>query len=546
MNQVYVDFLSYFVIIPVLSAVFLFVFTKNKTARIIAIVFQAIFTGFVAYLVTQTRDQSLVTAVGNFDGILGIMLYADSMAAIFVLLTSVLFLGVSIYSFHESDQRRFWCLLFLLEAALVGLFLTRDLFNIFVMVEVSTVVVIILMMYYRTRRNMFTGMVYLMVNIIAMQLYLFGLAYIYMIGGGFDIPHLQAVFAGMDQSDLVLPYAMIMTGIAFKAGIIPLISVIPKARLYPGAPSAVAALLSGIQVKTAVYLFIRFQDMFGGIAQQEFFLIVGIITATTGVIMAMAQTDIKMILAYHTVSQVGLIMIGLNAGDAYYYSHYGALYHMVAHGIFKSALFLTAGIIRRSYGTANVYKIRGVMKRMPIVGIASAFAILSITGAPFFIGSISKYFLTAGNPYGAPPWVEYSIIIVSVGTIISFIKYGWMLLGKDDPALKGDQFKPDKWRIIPSVFLALLCLGGGLFGVQVMDYFFNTGITTNLFASSAYYVKVAIFAGSALVGFVIYKFVVSRSKTLKKIGDMDLTFKTIAISTGAFLGIMLIVTGFIT
>lgn len=545
MDQLYVNYLSYFVIIPVLIAVFLFVFTKNKAARVIAIAFQAIFTGFVVFLMTQTRDQSLVTAIGNFEGILGILLYADSMAATFVLLTSMLFLGISIYSFNESDQRRFWCLLFLLEAALVGLFLTRDLFNIFVMVEVSTVVVIILMMYYRNRRNMFTGMVYLMVNIIAMQLYLFGLAYVYMIGGGFDIPHLQAVFAGMDQSDLVLPYAMIMTGIAFKAGIIPLISVIPKARLYPGAPSAVAALLSGIQVKTAVYLFIRFQDLFGGIAQQEFFLIVGIITAVTGVILAMAQTDIKMILAYHTVSQVGLIMIGLNAGDAYYYSFYGALYHMVAHGIFKSALFLTAGIIIKSYGTANVYKIRGVMKRMPIVGIASAFAILSITGAPFFIGSISKYFLTAGNPYGAPPLVEYSIIIVSVGTIISFIKYGWMLLGKD-PELKGQQFKPDKWRVAPSVFLALLCLGGGLFGVQIMDYFFNTGITTNLFTSSAYYVKVAIFAGSALIGFVIYKFVVSRSKMLKKIGDMDLSFKTIALSTGAFLGIMLIVTGFIT
>ncbi|MCL2235065.1 MAG: proton-conducting membrane transporter [Defluviitaleaceae bacterium] len=542
----YVDYLSYFVIIPVLIAVFLFVFSKNKSARVIAIGFQAIFTGFVVFLVMQTRgDNSLITAVGNYDGILGIMLFADNMSAVFVLLTSLLFLGISIYSFHESDQRRFWCLLFLLEAALVGLFLTRDLFNIFVMVEVSTVVVIILMMYYRTRRNMFTGMVYLMVNIIAMQLYLFGLAYIYMIGGGFDIPHLQAVFATMDQRDLILPYAMIMTGIAFKAGIIPLISVIPKARLYPGAPSAVAALLSGIQVKTAVYLFIRFQDMFGGIAQQEFFLVVGIITAATGVIMAMAQKDIKMILAYHTVSQVGLIMIGLNAGDAYYYSHYGALYHMVAHGIFKSALFLTAGIIRKSYGTANVYKIRGVLKRMPVVGIASAFAILSITGAPFFIGSISKYFLTAGNPYGAPPLVEYSIIIVSVGTIISFIKYGWMLFGKD-PGIKGEHFKPDKWRVAPSVFLALLCLGGGLFGVQIMDFFFNTGITTNLFASGAYYQKAAIFAGSAAIGFVLYKFVVSRSKVLVKIGEMDLTFKTIAVSTGAFLGIMLIITGLMT
>ncbi|MCL2353315.1 MAG: proton-conducting membrane transporter [Defluviitaleaceae bacterium] len=534
--------LSLFIIIPVLIAVFLFVFTKNQVARILAIVFQAVYTGFAGWLVLQTRGTYIIERVGGYEGVLGILLYAFDTSAIFILLTAVLFLVISIYSFHETEQRTFWCLLFLLQGALAGVFLTRDLFNIFVMVEVSTIVVIILMMYYRGRRNMFTGMVYLMGNIIAMQLYLFGLGYIYMMAGGFDIDLVRTALAYADPADLVLPYALIMTGLAFKAGLIPLISVVPKARLYPGAPSAVAAILSGIQIKAAVFLFMRFQDMFGPIAQQHFFLIIGIITGATGVILAMSQKDIKMILAYHTVSQVGLIMIGLSAGPSAYYSYTGGMYHMIAHGIFKAALFLTAGIIRRSYGTSNVYKIRGVFKRMPVVGIASAFAILSITGAPFFIGSISKYFLTSG----APPLVEYSIIIISVGTIISFIKYGSMLFGKEDPSMKGSSVKPDVWRVIPAVLLAALCLLGGVFGPQAINFMFpysGVSVSEGLLGNWAYYQKALIFAGSAVVGFVLYKFVVKGNKFLDKISQMDLNFRTILVSSCAFVGLLIVVAG---
>lgn len=513
-------------------AVFLFVFSSNTTARILAIVFQSIFVLFSGYLVMITREYSVITFVGSYGDFLGIILYAYNASAIFILLTTILFLAVSVYSFHEVNQRTFWFLLFLLEASLVGLFLTRDLFNIFVMIEVSTVVVIILLMYYRERRQMFTGMVYLMVNIISMQFYLFGLAYIYMIGGGFDFIHLTEVFSYTDRNDLALPYALIMTGLAFKAGIIPLFSIVPKARLYPGAPSAVAALLSGIHVKTAVYLFMRFQEVFGHVSHHEFFVVVGIITGVTGVVLAIAQTDIKMILAYHTVSQVGLIIIGLStAGE---YSNLGGLYHIIGHGIFKSTLFLTAGIIRHSYGTTDVYKIRGVFKRMPLVGIATAFAILGIMGAPFFIGSISKYFLT----YDVHWLVEWSVILISLGTIISFIKYGSMLFGYSN--LFGDSKKADNWRLVPSFALGTLCLIGGIFGAQLINFMFGANISIDLMG---YLQKSMIFFVSLAAGFVIYKFVVQGNTTLKYIGGLDFGFKSICVSMGVFFGILLIMVG---
>ena len=107
--------------------------------------------------------------------------------------------------------------------------------------------------------------------------------------------------------------------------------------------------------------------------------------------MAVCQKDIKLILAYHTVSQVGLIVAGLCSGTSYGYS--GAMLHIYNHALFKSLLFLAAGILIKQYGTRNVYEIRGVMRSLPAVGAACAAGILGITGAPFFNGSISKYFL---------------------------------------------------------------------------------------------------------------------------------------------------------
>lgn len=108
--------------------------------------------------------------------------------------------------------------------------------------------------------------------------------------------------------------------------------------------------------------------------------------------MAVGQKDLKLILAYSTVSQVGLIMMGINIGTEI--AFWGSFYHIFSHTIFKSTLFLTAGLISESYGTRNIYKIRGLFKRMPLVSSATALDVLGVIGAPFFNGSISKYLIS--------------------------------------------------------------------------------------------------------------------------------------------------------
>ena len=532
--------LTFFVIIPVFLAILLYLQSTNKTAKILAIIFQSLLFFASIYLVMITRDiheADMVVFVGSYADVLGIILRANSLSAVFILLTTFIFLAISVYSYsykEQRDTRTFWFLMFLLEASFIGLFLSGDMFNIFVLVEVSTLVTVILAMYDRESRNIFYGKVYLMANIVATQFYLLGLGYIYRLTGTMDIVRATEILERADRANLILPYALIMTTIAFKCSLIPFFSWSPKVRIYPKSPTVVAAIISGLHVKTAVYLLLCFQDIFINVASGEFILIAGIIAGLAGTVMAICQTDIKMILAYHTVSQVGLIVIGISMGNEY--SYVGGLYHIISHAMFKTTLFLSTGIIIHAYGTADVYKIRGVMKRMPLVGIATAAAILGITGAPFFIGSVSKYFIA----YEAHPVVNVVIILISLGTIISFVKFATVLFGHCD--LVGDIPKAEKYRIAPVFVMGMICLAGGLFGTQFIYFLFRYRVGID---AAGYVQKSLIFAVSAVVGYFIYKYAVSGNDTLKHFGGVVFSFKSICASCGVFLGVMLGVLGFI-
>ncbi|MCL2387455.1 MAG: hypothetical protein FWC89_07910 [Defluviitaleaceae bacterium] len=525
--------LTFFVIAPVLVAVFLYVTATNNTARILAIVAHIFQFVAAVYLVYVTRDAEIVTNIGNYAGGMGVTLRANSISADFVFITKFIFLAISIYLYRDKrNLPMFWFLLFVIEASIVGIFLSGDLFNIFVLVEVSTAVTLVLVMFNRVRRHEFNGMMFLMTNIVAAQFYLLGIGYVYMLVGTLDV-HLAAdAIAEVPTQSLVLPYALIMTSVAFKCTLIPFFSWSPKVRIYLGAPTVVQAILSGLQIKSAVYLFLRFQEIFEPVAATEVFLVLGIVAGLFGAFMAICQSDIKMILAYHTVSQVGLIIVGVSIGNLY--SYIGGLYHIFSHAVFKTALFLCAGIIIHAYNTSDIYKIRGVMKRMPIVGVATALAVLGIMGAPLFIGSVSKYFIA----YDVPFVINIFLILISLGTIISFLKFSLMFLG--EPPVTSTAFVNEKSKTIPSLLLGVVCVVGGVFGVPLIYFLFRQDVTIH----AGYFGKSLIFLASVVVGYFINKYVVIGNKTLKRIGAMNLGFKPICTAIGAFFAIMLIYVGF--
>ena len=523
--------LVYLVIIPIIIAVFLYVFPSSKIGRLIVIATQAFLVYLSVYLFIICKEGDIVTGIGNFDSVLGILLKADSLSSVFVALTTFVFLIATIYSFHENNSRLFWFLLFIWEGLLIGIFLSCDMFNIFVLIEVATIVVSILIMYNRGNRSMYDGMIYLMVNVVVVQFYLFGIGYVYKLTGVLDMDTALRTIRTLDKTSLILPYALIMTAVSLKCAFIPLFSWLPKAHGTPGAPSSVSAILSGLHIKFGVYLFIRFQAFFQDIATPDFFLAIGIITGIVGFIMALSQSDIKLILAYHTISQIGLITIGLNIPDTYAFT--GGLYHVINHTLFKSALFLSAGMISNLYGTRDIYKIHGVFRRSPLIGIVTVIAVFGITGAPLFNGSISKYFIVSGTNW----LVSGAIIIINLGTIISFIKYSSMLFGHCKNEY--EHVKIDRWQQTAVLILGSLCFAGGIFGEQFVKLLFNINVSVD---TAGYLQKTALFAVSGIAGYFIFKYYVKKSVLLKRLCVADFSFRSMCVCIGIFFAILIIVT----
>ena len=536
--------LFHLVLVPILIAVLLYLFPSSRIARILVVISQAAMVYFSVNLFSITRETAVVAAMGNFRGGLGILLKADSLSSVFIVITTFVFFTAAIYSFYENNDKLFWFLLFVWEGLLLGIFLTNDLFNIFVLVEVATVVVAVLIMFYRGSRSMYDGMVYLMINVVVIQFYLFGLGYLYKLTGALDIDMVGEAAKTLDRSSLILPYALIMTAVSLKCAFIPLYSWLPRAHGTPGAPSSVSAILSGLHIKGGLYLFIRFQTLFSDAALPEFFIVVGIITGIGGFVKALSQSDIKRILAFSTISQIGLITIGLNIADTYTFT--GSLYHIFNHSMFKSALFLSAGMISHVYGTRNIDKIRGLFRVNPMVGSATIMAIFGITGVPMFNGSISKYFMVSGTNW----LVSAAIIFINLGTITVFIRYSMMLFGQPEVKSKAvhtavyqndrrkvDRRRVDSFRQISVFLLGVLCFISGIFGEDFIQLLFNIQVSVD---PAGFLEKAALFGGSLIAGLLIVKYYVPESTLLKRINAADLNFRGMCISIGVFFAVILI------
>ncbi|MCL1991535.1 MAG: proton-conducting membrane transporter [Spirochaetes bacterium] len=533
--------LSYFITVPTLIAVFLYIFPNAKVAKFLTLLCQAGLVAFSSWLFFESRGGEIVEAVGNFEWVLGVLLKADTLSVAFLLLSSFTFLIITFYTFNGSASRLFLLMLFVWQGVINGIFLSRDLFNLFVLIEVKTVVAAILIMYHKGNRSIYDGMLYLMINTAAVLFYLFGVGYIYKMTGVFNMDAAADAIAYLDRSDLLLPFALIMMPICLKCALVPLYSWLPRAHGTPGAPTVVSAILSGLHIKTAVYLFVRVMEMFPQLDASWFFLIVGIVTGIVGFMFALAQTDIKLILAYHTVSQIGMIMIGLNLGD--YYAHIGGLYHMFNHALFKSALFLCAGLISHTYHTRDIYKISGVLRRMPFVGVATLMAAMGITGTPIFNGSISKYFIGAN----ADPFINGALIFINLGTIVSFIKFSSMLFGADK-GHSGEEYKyhgdmkVDGFKQIAVLVLGTLCLIGGFFGEAFIYVLLHVQVGVD---TMGYIEKSLIFLGSAVAGFFLYKYFVKKSRLFVILRGFEIGFRGMCILMGVFFAVMLLSLAFV-
>ncbi len=438
----------------------------------------------------------VVQYVAGWPEVVAIKLVADGFSAPMVLLTAVFFTSTYLFSTRAAYMDKTFIFIFLmLEGALFGIFLSGDLFNIYVIMELGMLAITILIMYKKEKQAVYDAMLYIMMNFIAMAFMMMGIAYIYRITGVLDLMVIQQRISELsDPRVLIVPYAMIMTAVALKAALLPLFGWLPRAHGAPSAPAIVSAVLSGVQVKVGIYLLVRLGMVFSpAIDARMFFLVLGFLTSVAGFLLAIAQKDIKLILAYHTVSQVGLIVMGLNLGSEV--AFWGAMYHIINHALFKGLLFLTAGIIIEEYNTRFYSDIRGVLKSMPVIGIATLAGVLGITGAPFFNGSISKYFILQ-SVQGSP--AELGLYLINFGTILSFVKYSTILFGKNTLMRTPAR---DPFVAIISLVFGITILAGGIFGSQAVALLYGPQYAAGGALGTQ---KILIFIGTVALGVATY------------------------------------------
>ncbi len=512
-----------FVLLPIAAGVVAYIMPKMQ-ARIFAVICEVALTVLAVLLYENVAQNGTVRNIlGAQNSVLGIMLIADMQKVMLIGLCIFLFFVSFIYTMREDYfDKKFTMLFLILQGLLSGVFLSDDLFNIYVLLEVATVVVAILIMFKRDICSIYDGMIYLMSQVICMVFYLFGIGYMYKIFGVLSIEQISQMVPHVDGDQLAVPFAFIMTAVCLKSAFFPLSSWLPRAHGTPSAPSAVSAILSGLYVKNGIYLFIVFFNLFApAINSTAFFTVISTLTAVCGFVLAIIQTDIKLILAYHTVSQIGLIALGFCVpGEAGYM---GAMYHLVCHGVFKSLLFLCAGMIIKQYKTRDIRNIKGVMKTMPFVGIATLIGVLGITGAPLFNGSVSKYFIQ----YGAKgTFIELLIYVINFGTVLSFVKYSHILVGGKNIAIKQDVFKK-----IAIFVLSAACILGGVFGVG----FINTFLGGNVYIDMGLYAeKIVVYIIFVVCAALVYEFIIKKNKQIFKLNKIVFNFQQIIMAMLVF------------
>ena len=287
-----------------------------------------------------------------------------------------------------------------------------------------------------------------------------------------------------------LVLALALVGAGSKAGLVPLHAWLPLA--HPAAPSHVSALMSGVMTKVAVYGFIRIVFDLAGAPSWWWsipVLLVAGITTFLGVLYALMEHDLKRLLAYHTVENIGIIFIGLGLALAFEASGLksaaalaltAAIFHVFNHSLFKSLLFLGSGAVLHATGERDVEHLGGLIHRMPVTALTFLAGCIAISALPPFNGFASEWLTFQAillSPQ-LPQWVP-RLIVPAVGATLAcsaalaatcFVKaFGITFLGRSRGAAAAAARETDRWSQAAMLVLALLCLLAGVVPGFVMD-----------------------------------------------------------------------------
>jgi len=419
---------------------------------------------------------ALTHAVGGWGAPLGIVLRADGLSALMLLLTGVLGSAIAVYALgyfrrapargpqeeHRTD--RFWPVWLFACCGLNGLFLSGDLFNLYVCLEILTLTAISLIAIAGSREAVRAAIRYLQVALAGSLLYLLGVAIVYGFASSLDLAGLAAQPTA--SSPLRAAWALIVIGLVIKGAVFPAHYWLPPA--HSSAPAPVSALLSGLVVTGAFYVILRlWTGLFGFAATSSWSHLMGLIGSASilwGGIQALRQPRLKMVIAYSTVSQVGygflLFPLSAGGGEAASFAWNAGVFFALSHGMAKAGAFLAAGALLRTLGHDRVDDLGGTASRHPFLIMSFALAGVSLMGLPPSGGFVAKWMMLKAALL-AGQWCYVAVLVA--GSLLA-IGYLFRVLEKTLQAPAGEESSPAVPRLLslPAMLLAAAAVALGI------------------------------------------------------------------------------------
>lgn len=378
--------------------------------------------------------------MGGWPAPFGITFVADMFAALMLLLSGTIGVATAIYSVSRIDRIRrsygFYPLMQVLLMGANGAFLTGDLFNLYVWFEVLLIASFVLLVLGNERAQMEGALKYVILNLFSSLLFLTGIGILYGSVGTLNLADIATKLSSLPSSFTTTLAILFFVSFGIKAAVFPLYFWLPDS--YHTPPATVTALFAALLTKVGVYSLVRvFTLLFPEMLRdsQMLFLLAAGFGMVTGVLGAVAQTEVRRILAFHSVSQIGYMIMGLALFTTA--SLAGAIYFVLHHSIVKSNLFLIAGALRERGGGTDLKKLGDLITREPLLAVLFIVSALSLAGLPPLSGFWAKLALVqAGVAIGT---LEAFLIIgvslaVSVFTLISMTKIWNEAFWKPAPA----------------------------------------------------------------------------------------------------------------
>jgi multicomponent Na+:H+ antiporter subunit D len=478
------DLLSLLVAWPLLAAVGPLVLARRwpgaaqfGTALVLA--GQVALAGLV--LAVVATDGPLSYVVGGIPAAFGIGLLADRLSAALALLVAVGALGafLSDRATHDGPYGSLWLLL---VAGLTGVVVTADLFNLYVFLEISGLAAYALVAHARGTDAALAALKYLLAGTVGATLYLLGVGYAFVATGTLAMADLAPALAaaGHDSTLVVASFALLAVGLGVKLALFPLHTWKPDA--YSAAPPAVAAALAALGSTVAAYALVRVTYGVFGAAFFEavptvrtVLLAAAAASVVAGGVLALRATDVRRLLAYSSVSQFGLVALGVGLASPTALA--GALVALVGHAVAKGGLFVAAGSFDRTYGVRSVADYAGLARRTPLGAFSVAALAVSLVGLPPTVGFAGKWLLALGA-VETGQWVVAAVVVLS--TLLSLAYAGRLVerlyLGESGAegtvaADGGLPARPDPLALSLVVASAALVVALGLGAGALTDWF---------------------------------------------------------------------------